>query len=336
MAGQQNSKQKLLYIKDILEQYSDENHIMNSAEIIEKLDNRYGICTERKSLYNDIEVLSSYGLDIIKTHTPKNGCFIGSRDFELAEVRLLCDAVQAANFISRSKTKKLLEKIEKFVSVYQAAAIKEQIYIDSRPKCENEEIYYTIDALDRAIKTAKKVRFRYERRVATEKFSAARETKEFIVSPYSLIWSRDHYYLVANKENYDNLMNLRIDRIRDVEVLDEKARPLSEVSSYVTGFDAADYVQKSFNMYSGTEEMIELQCRKELLEEMFDRFGSNANVRVLNEDCFSIRDEAFVNEGLVSWIVQFGDRIKVLEPESLKEMVKNRAKSVYDLYNGEQ
>lgn len=332
VSGQQNSKIKLLYIKDILEKYSDENNVMNSAEILSKLEFLYGIQCERKSLYNDIDVLESYGVDVIRTRTPRNGFFVGARQFELAEIRLLCDAVQAADFISKAKTKRLIERIESFASVHQAAALKKQIYIDSRIKCENEKIYYFIDMLDSAIKNEKKVKISYARRVLGDKFAAAKTLREFVISPYSMIWSNDRYYLVANNAKYDNLMNLRVDRIADVEVLSEKARHFSEVCAYKNRFDAADYVRKTFNMFTGNEEVIELECNNGVLEEMLDRFGENITLRKCGEDTFSLRTNAFINDGLVSWIMQFGDGIKVISPQRLGDMVTEKAKRICELY----
>ena len=335
MSGQQNSKLKLLYIKDILEKYTDEENIMNSAEILSKLESLYGIQSERKSLYNDIDVLSSYGVDVIKTRSPKNGFFIGSRIFELPEVRLLCDAVQAADFISKSKTKSLIGRIESFASVYQAKRIKEQVYIDSRPKCENERIFHFIDEIDRAIKSEKKIKIKYVRRKIGDKFTTEKYSKEFVLSPYAMIWADDHYYLIANNEKYDNLMNLRIDRIVNAEALKENRRPVSEVSSYKNSFDAADYTRKTFNMFTGEEEMIELKCKNELLEEMLDRFGETVSVRKFDSGSFTLRAEAFVNDGLVSWIMQFGDGITVMCPDSLKIMTKEKAQRVLSLYADE-
>ncbi len=332
MAGQQNSKIKLLYIKDILEKYSDEAHVMNSSEILSKLEILYGIHCERKSLYNDIDLLESYGVDIIRTRTPRNGFFVGSRPFELAEVRLLCDAVQAADFISKVKTKRLLDKIEGLASVYQASALKEQVYVDSRAKCGNEKIYYFIDTLDNAIKTEKKVKLQYTRRVPGDKFSTAKAQREFVLSPYSMIWSNDRYYLVANNGKYDNLMNLRVDRIAEIEILKEKARPFSEVCAYKNRFDTADYIRKTFNMFAGDEETVELRCKNSVLEEMLDRFGENITLRRCGEDSFLLRTEAFVNDGLVSWIMQFGGSIKVVSPQNLGEMVAEKAKRICELY----
>ena len=337
MAGQKNTKLKLLYLKEIFEKYSDEQHILNSYDIADRLQRDYDLICERKSIYKDIEVLIDYGMDIIKTRTPKNGFFLASGAFEIAEIRLLSDAVQAADFITKQKTKLLIEKIEGFTSVYHAGVLKKQVYIDNRPKSSNETVYYVIDTLDTAIKGGNKVRFQYSRRRLDEKYAARKETRTFVLSPYALIWSNDHYYLVANNEKYDNLMNVRIDRISQVEILPEKVRPVSEVSPYKRYFDAADYAAKTFNMFSGELQTIELKCSNALLEEMFDRFGDRVNTRRCDDAHFLLRTEAAVSDGLISWVMQFGTGIEVIAPADLKEKVANKAQSILALYgNGEE
>ncbi len=332
MAGKQNSKLKLLYLKEIFMKYSDEEHILNSMDIADYLL-QYGIECERKSIYKDIDILIEYGLDIIKTTKPKNGYFLASRDFEVAELRLINDAIQSAGFISRKKTLSLLKKTDSLLSVFQADRLKDQVFIDRRNKCTNEEIFYNIDALDYAIKNEKKVKLNYCRRKLDEKYTAANETREFRLSPYALIWSDDHYYLIANNEKYDNLMNLRIDRIKKVEVLDSNRRHMSEVSEYKNVFDTADYVSKTFNMFTGKPEMTQLKCKTEILEEMLDRFGEKISIKKGEEGWFYVYDELFINDGLASWIMQFGNKIEVIYPTELKNMIQNKAETILRMYN---
>ncbi|MBQ6021851.1 MAG: WYL domain-containing protein [Clostridia bacterium] len=335
MAGQKNTKLKLLYLKEIFEKHSDEQHILNAGDIADRLLRDYGLECERKSVYKDIEVLMDYGMDIVKTRSPKNGFFLASGSFELAEIRLLSDAVQAADFITKNKTKKLIEKIEGFTSVYHAEVLKKQVYIDNRPKSGNESIYYVIDALDNAIKAGRKVKFSYSRRKMDDKYAARKETRTFTLSPYALIWSNDHYYLVANNEKYDNLMNVRVDRISGVSILEEKARPVSEVSGYKRYFDAADYAAKTFNMFTGEMQMVELRCSNAILEPIFDRFGERVNTRKYDDSHFLLRTEAAISEGLVSWIMQFGTDIEAIAPQNLRDMVIQRTESILNVYRKE-
>lgn len=333
MAQQKNTKLKLLYLSDILLEKTDDAHPLSANELCDALC-ALGIEAERKSVYKDIDVLKEYGLDIIlgADSTNKRGYFIGARKFELAELRLLLDAVQAANFISPKKTKILVEKIESFASKYQASMLHKQVYVDNRPKCKNEELYYTISALDSAISASLKVTFTYSRRVITEEFKQKSDEKPFKVSPYALIWSDDHYYLVCNNEKYDNLMNLRIDRIKGISVTDEKSRPFSEVSDYKNRFDSADYASHLFNMYSGEPKPVELICENSLLELILDKFGERVRLQKFDDNSFVVKTNAAVNDGLSAWILQFGKRIKVKSPNELKESVKKKALEAYEAY----
>lgn len=332
MAGVKDSKLKLLYLAEIFEKKTDENNYVSATQLCDELA-KLGIQAERKSIYKDIDVLREYGYDIIHEGSRSSGgYFLGARKFELAEIRLLSDAVQAANFISQKKTNQLLEKIESFASDKQAKVLHSQVYVDNRPKCKNEEIYYTISLLDEAITKGVKVTFTYTRRKITEEFKTAKEEKSFVVSPYALIWSDDHYYVVCNNEKYDNLMHLRIDRIKKLELTTEKARHFSEVSGYKRNFDSADYAAKLFNMFSGEAKPIELVCENELLETMLDRFGENVRTQKVDDNHFLLRTNAAVSDGLAAWVLQFGGRVKVRMPNDLIYTVKMKAEEILKSY----
>lgn len=330
--AEQSKKLKLLYILELLENESDEAHPVSLEDILRYLRAR-GITAERKSIYKDIAVLTAYGYDILKKGGSTSGWFLGVRQFELAEIRLLCDAVQAATFISPKKTSRLLEKICTLVSRSQAETIRHQIYVENRLKSANEGLYYTIDKLHTAIQNAAKVSVLYRRRIIAQENTMAFSEKEHIVSPYALIWSNDHYYLVGNNANYDNLMIMRIDRIKHVQILEnERGRPLSEVSAYKTGFDSADYVNKHFYMFSGEPKPIELICKNELIENILDKFGENANIRKHGQNNFLLKADVAVSGGLVSWIMQFGDAICVKSPLELRNMILDKAEQIRAVY----
>lgn len=332
MAGVQKSKLKLLYLADILKQKTDEDHFIAATEICEELA-KLEIPAERKSIYKDIDILREYGFDIIHSGSKnRGGYFLGAREFELAELRLLSDAVQAANFISQKKTNQLVEKIESFASESQAKTLHSQVYVDNRPKCNNEEIYYTISLLDEAITEGVKVSFTYTRRKITEEFKTAKEDKAFTVSPYALIWSDDHYYLVCNNEKYDNLMHLRIDKIKKLQKTKSPARHFSEVSDYRNNFDSADYATKLFNMYSGEPKPIELICNNEILEVILDRFGEGVKIQKHDDTHFLLKTNAVVSDGLTKWVLQFGGRIKVKAPNDLIYEVKKLAQEALNNY----
>lgn len=336
MPGKKGSKLKLLYLMDILTLYTDEEHVLTANELCEKLE-EYGVESERKSIYSDIETLRTYGFDIVNAKSPKRGFFLAQRRFETAEVRLLVDAVQAAYFISNKKTKTLIKKLYALVSETQAENIEKQVFIENKLKCANEEIYYTIDILNEAIQQKKQVEFRYFKRKLTKKMTALGESKTFVVNPYALIWLNDRYYLVCNNPKYDNLMHTRLDRMEKIKMLDSKARSFSEVSEYKESFDAADYSKKLFNMFTGKNEKIELRCSNAIIDDILDRFGRDVPLKAYGDDFFIIKVQAAVSLGLISWIMQYGDEIKVISPRSLADGVRENAEKIAGLYvNGKK
>lgn len=326
-----SSKTKTLLVFKYLNDYSDENNPLSTTELISMLKED-GINCERKSIYADVQTLNEIGFDIVSTMSPKRGFFMATRRFELPEVRLLLDAVSSAGFITPNKTKELALKLESLVSKNQANALTSQVYIDANAKCDNEEIYYVIDFLHEAIISQRKVSFKYKRRNIDKQNKKSYTEKSFKVSPYALIWKDDHYYLICNNAKYDNLMNLRLDRIRKIELLDEPVRPVSEVSDYTGTFDIADYSAKMFNMFSGETDKVTLQCHLDLREEMMDRFGAKIPLVAVDTDHFETTIDAAVSDGFVSWIMTFGDQIKVTSPAYLAQAVKEKAQKIAKLY----
>ena len=326
-----SSKTKTLLVFKYLNEFSDEEHPLSTTDLIAMLA-KDGISCERKSIYADVETLNSIGFDIVSAKSPKRGFFMGQRRFQLPEVRLLSDAVSSAGFITPNKTKELLEKLEGLVSSNQAKELVSQVYVDSDTKCDNEEIYYVIDFLHEAIIDKHKVKFTYKRRNIDKANRKSYTEKSFTVSPYALIWKDDHYYLVCNNQKYDNLMNLRLDRIRKIVNVDEPSRPFSEVSEYTEYFDVSDYTSKMFNMFSGSSDKVTLVCHLDLREEIMDRFGAKIPLRAVDIDHFETTIDAAVSDGLVSWIMNFGDKIKVVEPESLADMVSEKAEKILAVY----
>lgn len=326
-----SSKVKTLLIYKYLKDYSDENNPLSTTELIELLK-QDGFKCERKSIYADVKVLNEIGFDIISTKSPKRGFFMGTRHFELPQVRLLIDAVSSAGFITPNKTEDLVKKLQSLVSTNQADELVSQVYINPNTKCDNEEIYYVIDALHEAITNKNKVKFVYKKRNIDKANRKSYTEKTFTVSPYALVWRDDHYYLICNNEKYDNLMNLRLDRIRKIETLDEPSRPVSEVSEYQDKFDVADYTSKVFNMFTGNNDKVKLHCDLDIREEIMDRFGAKIPLTAVDTDHFETTIDAAVSDGLVSWIMEFGTKIKVIEPQYLIDNIKEKAQKIADMY----
>lgn len=322
-------KLKILYVLDILKKHSNEQNPLTATAICDLLA-RQGIEAERKSIYADIESLCDYGCDIIYSSSPK-GYFLGERDFEEAEIYLLSDAVRTAKFISPKKTRELVKKLDSMLSEPQRQKRNKDIYFDYSQKCNNEEIFYNIDKISSAITDGVKVEFDYvSRELKGREFVDVVKRRK--VSPYALTWQDDHYYLICNYEKYDNLMHLRLDRMSKSEKTTEKARHFREVSEYKETFDVADYTNKIFGMFSGDIQTVELCCKKEIAKTVIDRFSENIFITNVTEDEFHFSYKAAISEALVTFIMNFGDSIKVVSPESLKRDIVERAEKILKVY----
>ncbi len=331
MAARWGQKLKLIYIVDILKKHTDEDHPMNAAELCDRLA-EFGVSAERKAIYNDIDMLISYGYDIIKTRIPKAGYFLASREFELPEIYLLADAVRSAEFITPKKTRELLNKIDSFLSIHQARKREKTTYISSQYKCKNEAIYYNIDKINEAVEKGVKIKVTYTQRYLSDDKKIRVSEKIMLISPYATLWESDRYYLVGNNEKYDNLIHLRLDRMKKIEVTDEPVRHFKEVSEYTDIFDVADYAAKTFNMYGGEAAEIELRCKKARLEQIIDRFSEEISVYKLTDDTFSFTTNVIISDGLISWLLQFGSDIEVVKPAALRERIAEKIKELSRIY----
>lgn len=331
MATRQGQKIKLVRLAQILTRYTDEENPLTATALCDRLA-AMGVTAERKAIYDDIEQLRLCGYDIVQSRGLKRGFFLASRDFELPEIYLLADAVRSAKFISAKKTRELISKLDGMLSVEQAQRREKHIYFDGAGKCDNEELYYLIDGINSAIEQRRKISFKYSIRELDEARQTVWKTKEMKISPYAMTWQDDHYYLIGNNEKYDNLLHLRIDRMRKLSITEEPIRPYSQVCGYSERFDTADYTSKLFQMHGGSISTIGLRCSRSILEPILDRFSERVFIRNVSETHFEFSIDVAVSEALVSWIVSYGDRIEVLSPEALREKVTERARQVLSVY----
>lgn len=309
-----NQKLKILYLMKILLEETDEKHCLGIQELIAELE-RYGISSERKSIYTDLETLTYYGLDIQMVKDKHTKYYIASRDFELAELKLLVDAIQSARFLTTKKSQELIEKLKKLASKKEGLALQRQVFVANRPKSINEQIYYNVDTLHEAIAHNRKVRFKYFD-YSIEKEKVYRKSSNFYyTSPYSLLWDDENYYVIAYYEKYDNFVHYRVDRMSHVEMVDEPRGELCEGQS----FDVAEYAKKTFSMFGGEDERVTLSFDKDLVNQVLDRFGTTITLRNDNDERFSISSQVKVSSTFYSWIAQFGNKVKIESPEAVRE-----------------
>ncbi len=315
-----NQRLKILYLYKILLERSNEEHSITMPEIISQLK-LYGITAGRKALYEDIEALKTFGLDIVAIKGNVSGYYVASRDFELPELKLLADAVSSSRFLTEKKSTELLKKIESLSSVHEAKQIQRQVYVTNRVKAMNERIYLNVDVIHRAIAENKKIKFRYFDYNIQKKKNYREGTR--ICSPYALAWEDERYYLIAYYDNRQTISNFRIDRMESVEIIDEKAVEKPE------NFIVADYMNSSFSMFSGTTQEVKLRFDNQLINPVIDRFGKKITIIVDGDSHFTVRVKVKAEhpEPFFGWLFQFGTKVQIVEPCKLREqyiaMLKN-------------
>lgn len=323
-------KQKLLLLQRLLLSQTDEDHGLTAEEII-RLLSRQGIAAERKSLYNDLDTLRDCGMDIICTR--KDGrtvYFVGERDFQLPELKLLVDAVQSSRFITRNKSEQLIRKLEQLTSRHQAKQLQRTVYVWGRAKTTNERIYLNVDAIHTAIAQRKKVAFHYFRVGPDRRKIPRNGGKEYLVSPYALSWGEDNYYLIGHYPKY-GVTNFRVDRMEKIRVVEEPAFPAREAAGG-NELDLSQYSMRTFGMYNGPLRQVELQFDDRLAEVVLDRFGDNAFIACSDNGTFTATVRVKVSPIFFGWLMNFGTQAKILAPADVARQYAQAAREVARLY----
>ena len=314
MAKSANQKLKLLYLLKIFLEYSDEEHPLTIADLIEHLAG-YDIPAERKSIYSDVELLREYGIDIETVKAKSFGYYVASRDFELPELKLLVDAVQSSKFITKKKSSELISKIEAFASRYQAKNLERQVFVANRIKTMNESIYYTVDYIHSAISSNSKISFKYLEWTSKKERVFKHDGKAYELSPWALTWDDENYYLVAYDSQAQIIKHYRVDKISDIKILEEKR----EGAESFKEFDMAIYSKSVFGMFGGKAQYVSLLCHESLAGVVIDRFGPEVVFTKHDNGQFEINVSVVLSSQFYSWVFGFGDRMKILSPENARE-----------------
>lgn len=318
MAKSPGQKLKLLYIIRMLEEHSDEAHPLSTAQIVDRLDAE-GIHSERKSIYDDMEKLADFGYDIIKVHSRQGGgYYLGSRDFELPELKLLVDAVQSSRFITTKKSRELIKKLEKLAGKHDAGKLQRQVYVAGRVKTENECVYYSIDTIHKAIQENRQITFSYMD-WNLKKELVEREQGFRKVSPWALIWRDENYYLAAFDSTDGIMKHYRVDKMGSVKVTEDKRDGMNAFEQV----DLAAYTNRTFGMYGGEEETVTLCFPNKLIGVVMDRFGKDADIRPDGNEAFFVRAKVAVSGQFFGWLAGIGKEAKLIKPESVKEEYKS-------------
>ena len=309
MPKSDNQKLKLLYIRDYLERESDERHPVGAQALIDMLS-RHGITAERKSIYSDIKALQDFGIDILNRRGKDGGYYIGSRNFELPELKLLIDAVQSSRFLTEKKSRELIKKLCQQCNRHDESLMHRDVVIDRRVKSMNETIYYNVDAIQEAISKGVQITFRYFD-FGLDGKRKYRE-KDYQASPYGHCQDNENCYLLAHSPRH-GITSYRVDRMTDITQLEEPRTPCPEL----TGKALVEHANRLFQMYSGEETAVKLRFHRSLVNVVFDRFGRDILLIPDGDDHFVFTVNVAVSPMFLSWVIGFGAKAKVLHPQSV-------------------
>ncbi len=318
-------KLKLMYLAKILMEKTDEEHTITVPEMIAELG-KLGISAERKSIYDDIEQLQLYGLDICSNKTRTTNYYIASRDFELPELKLLVDSVQSCKFITSKKSMELISKIEKLTSHENAKKLQRQVFITNRVKTLNEQIYYNVDKIHEAIAANKQITFKYFNLDVNKNKVYRKEGGLYTESPVALTWDDENYYLITYKEKYGNYTHYRVDKMENIELTDID-RVLDDKP-----FDLSAYSKKMFQMFGGEEAEVSVEFQSELVGVVFDRFGTDVPIIKKDEGHFICYLKVAVSQQFLSWIMSFGKKAKIISPDYVVEEMYQLARDITEIY----
>lgn len=327
MAKRANQKIKILYLMKILYERTDDEHGLTLHELSEALL-EYGVEAERKTLYDDLEVLRLFGMDIEARKDKSVRYHVVSRDFELPELKLLVDAVQSSKFITHKKSNELIRKIETFTSHYEAQKLQRQVYVANRIKTMNESIYYTVDTVHEAITKNVRIRFSYFEWNAQKEKVLRHDGKRYEISPWALTWDDENYYLIGYDSDAGIIKHYRVDKMTSLSLTDISR----DGAAMFSDFDMAQYSKKTFGMYGGKEEQVTLRFSNRLAGVVIDRFGQDVVLLKDGKDYFRTTVKVAVSPTFLSWVLNFGEQVKILSPASVQEAYKDLLKSTLAQY----
>ena len=321
-----NQKLKIFYILDYLQKNSHQDHPVRAAELLTMLEQQHNIVCERKTIYSDIGALQDYGVDIVSIPGKSGGYYIASRNFELPELKLLIDAVQSSRFLTEKKSRELIEKLCSQCSVYDARLMRRDVLVSGRVKSMNETIYYNVDAIQDAIAENRQITFRYFDYGLDGKRHY--RNRNYQASPYGLCQDHENCYLLAHSERH-GVTSYRVDRMSDIRLLDDPRTPCPEL----TGKALTEHANRLFQMYAGEQTAVKLRFHRSLINAVIDRFGREVMLIPDGEEHFVFTAEVAVSPMFLSWVIGFGQKAKILYPESVVQACQDLCREALAQYD---
>lgn len=317
-----NQKFKFTYLMKIMAEKTDDEHSLTMPQILEELE-KYEVSAERKSIYEDFKDMSNFGIEVIKEQKGRETFYhIAGREFELAEVKLLIDAVQSAKFITQKKSKSLISKVKNFVSEHQAKQLQRQIVINDRVKTMNESVYYNVDDIHTAINQNRKIKFKYYKWDIDKKLVERHGGSYFVVSPWALLWDDENYYMIAFDDWDNKIKHYRVDKMMYIEVGNDERAGKEEFKN----FDMAKYSKATFGMYHGEKTKVCIKFANHMCGVFIDRFGKDTLFRKIDENHSELIADINVSPQFFGWIFSLGNDVEVVSPKEVVNELREYTK----------
>ncbi len=325
MYGTGTKKMLMMMILDILKKYSDEDHHLTQQEIIRLLKREYGMLCDRRSVKANVEALKEMDYDIVM----ENGYALVGREFDDAELRMLIDSVLFSKNITGTQSKHLIDKLKSFGNKYFEAKVSHVASSSYFSRTDNKQAMFTVGALNDAIDGKKKVKFRYTS-YGTD-FKLHDRGKDYVVNPYQMIASNGHYYLLGNLDWFDDISYYRIEKIRNVEILDDKVKAMKEVKGLEKGLNLPKHMAEHIYLFCGESTPVKLRCSSNSIDTLVDWFGKD--IRVLEEKNGEIIVRVVCSEYAIHyWALQYGSSFEVLEPKAVRDRLREDINKMAEKY----
>jgi len=307
-------KLRPLYLAQILYERTDEDHYLTTAELMEILEKEHGFKVHRQTIPADVAALRSFGMEIQEVMSSQKRYNLISREYDIAEIKLLIDAVESSKFITKRKSEELVAKLSKMAGRNQAENLKRNIAAEDRIKYDNESIYLIIDGINEAINAGKQISFLYFKYDVRKEPRLRNDGKPWVFSPHKLVWNGDFYYMVGVFDNGKRVGTFRVDRImRRPDILEADALP------FPADFDFDKYLQASFRMYGTKFTTVDLICKNDVMDAILDKFGKDVTTYAYDMENFRAEVDVVPSSVFYSWVFGFEGDVRINGPANVKE-----------------
>ncbi len=318
-----DKKTSVFALLKVLEKYSDEDHVLNKSELLELLESEYCVKIDRRTLYNNINMLKDFGYEISDFKENNIGYYLKVRQFEKSEILYLCNEIHASRFIPSAMSKDLIEKLLNTQNKYFKQDYVDTVYLDIEKK-DNQQLFLNIELISNAIKSKDVISFEYVKYNLDKKLVKTRE-KPYIRSPYYLVVKQDKVYMVSKSRNHEGFDHYRLDRMQNIKIVDEQYINIESDEPYA-------YAKNKLFMFSGNDINVILKCKNEVIDQMIDTFGKNVHIYKNDDDTFLLYGKCGIKDVKMLALSNL-NKIEIIEPVSIREEVKEIIKEAMNKYD---